>query len=90
MLAAVARGERTLRGRSRELLPNIIAPVLVDFALRLTYAILFVAALSFLGLGAQPPTPDWGLMAAENRGIMTVNPGRASPRRWSSACSPSA
>lgn len=74
ILAAVARGERTLTLVVRELLPNIVAPVLVDFALRLTYAILFVAALSFLGLGAQPPTPDWGLMAAENRGILTVNP----------------
>ena len=73
VLAAVARGERTVSLLARELLPNILAPVLVDFALRLTYAILFVAALSFLGLGAQPPTPDWGLMAAENRGILTVN-----------------
>jgi peptide/nickel transport system permease protein len=74
ILAAIARGERTLTVVAREVLPNIVAPVLVDFALRLTYAILFVAALSFLGLGAQPPTPDWGLMAAENRGILTVNP----------------
>ena len=74
ILSAVARGERTSWVVVREVLPNIAAPVLVDFALRLTYAILFVAALSFLGLGAQPPTPDWGLMAAENRGILTVNP----------------
>jgi peptide/nickel transport system permease protein len=74
ILAAIARGERTGSVVARELLPNIVAPGLVDFALRLTYAILFVAALSFLGLGAQPPTPDWGLMAAENRGILTVNP----------------
>jgi len=73
ILAAIARGEPTFIVVTRELLPNITAPVLVDFALRLTYAILFVAALSFLGLGAQPPTPDWGLMAAENRGILTVN-----------------
>jgi peptide/nickel transport system permease protein len=72
--AALARGERTASVVGRELFPNVLAPGLVDFALRLTYAILFVAALSFLGLGAQPPTPDWGLMAAENRGILTVNP----------------
>jgi peptide/nickel transport system permease protein len=45
-----------------------------EFGLRLTYGILFVATLSFLGLGVQPPASDWGLMVAENRGLITVAP----------------
>ena len=55
-------------------LPNVSGPVLAEFGLRLTYAILFVATLSFLGLGVQPPSPDWGLMVAENRGLLTIAP----------------
>jgi peptide/nickel transport system permease protein len=72
--AAQARGERDVSVMLREILPNIAAPVLSDFALRITYAIVFVATLNFLGLGAQPPEPDWGLMIAENRGILPVAP----------------
>lgn len=74
ILSAVARGERTQALIFREIAPNIAAQLLVEFALRFTYAILFIAALSFLGLGAQPPSSDWGLSAAENRIILTVNP----------------
>ena len=51
-----------------------MAPVLAEFGLRLTYGILFVSGLSFLGLGVQPPRPDWGLMVAENRGLISVAP----------------
>jgi peptide/nickel transport system permease protein len=72
--AAQARGERVGAILLREILPNIVAPVLAEFGLRLTYGILFVSGLSFLGLGVQPPRPDWGLMVAENRGLISVAP----------------
>jgi peptide/nickel transport system permease protein len=72
--AAQARGERTASIIVRELLPNAAAPVIADYALRLTYAIIFVSTLSFLGLGARPPSSDWGLMVSESRGFLTVSP----------------
>jgi peptide/nickel transport system permease protein len=72
--AAQARGERTHAILVREVLPNIAAPAIADFALRITYAIIFVATLNFLGLGAQPPEPDWGLMVAESRNFLSVQP----------------
>ncbi len=74
VLSAQARGERDLSIIFREVLPNVSGPTLAEFGLRLTYGILFVATLSFLGLGVQPPTPDWGLMVAENRALITVAP----------------
>jgi peptide/nickel transport system permease protein len=72
--AAKARGERGLAIVFREILPNIVGPALTEFGLEVTYAVLFVAGLSFLGLGVQPPNADWGLMVAENRGILPVAP----------------
>jgi peptide/nickel transport system permease protein len=72
--AAQARGERTPAILVREVLPNIAAPAIADIALRITYAIIFVATLNFLGLGAQPPAPDWGLMVAESRNFLSVQP----------------
>jgi peptide/nickel transport system permease protein len=74
VLSAEARGESDASIIFREVLPNVSGPVLAEFGLRLTYAILFVATLSFLGLGVQPPAPDWGLMVAENRGLLIVAP----------------
>ncbi|MFT3874155.1 MAG: ABC transporter permease [Nocardioides sp.] len=74
VVAAQARGERDSSVMLHEVLPNIAAPMLSDYALRITYAIVFVATLNFLGLGAQPPNPDWGLMIAENRQILPVAP----------------
>jgi peptide/nickel transport system permease protein len=74
VLSAQARGERDLSIIFREVLPNVSGPALAEFGLRLTYGILFVATLSFLGLGVQPPASDWGLMVAENRGLITVAP----------------
>jgi len=74
VLSAQARGERDLTIIFREVLPNVSGPTLAEFGLRLTYGILFVATLSFLGLGVQPPASDWGLMVAENRGLITVAP----------------
>ena len=72
--SARARGERGSYVMAVEMLPNIRGPLLVDYGLRLTAAILLVAALSFLGLGLQPPASDWGLMIGENRIAMTIQP----------------
>lgn len=55
----------------RHILPNAVAPVIVEGTLRLALAILAEAALSFLGLGTQPPAPTWGQMIAEGRAVMT-------------------
>lgn len=60
--AAQLRGESAASVIGRELLPNVADLLLVEFALRSSSALLLVGALSFLGLGLSPPTPDWGLM----------------------------
>ena len=72
--AAIAVGEKRHRIIFSELLPNVTSSLLVEFGLRMTYSIGLVAAVSFLGLGLQPPAADWGLMINENRGSMTVQP----------------
>jgi len=72
--AARSRGESHLYILFGEILPNTWAPLTVEASLRVTFAILAAAALSFLGLGAQPPDTDWGLMIAEARKFMTVAP----------------
>jgi peptide/nickel transport system permease protein len=59
-------GERPLRIMFREILPNVMPAILVEFTVRLGYAIFTVATLSFLGFGIQPPTPDWGADIAAN------------------------
>jgi peptide/nickel transport system permease protein len=74
VLAARARGEKIRWIVFREILPNIWPTLLVEVALRLTYAVMFIAALSFLGLGVQPPSSNWGVMVAENELLLTVNP----------------
>jgi peptide/nickel transport system permease protein len=71
--AAVARGERALAVIGREVLPNILAPVLVDAGLRFTYSILIIASVNYLGLGLQPPRSDWALMVTENRQYISLN-----------------
>ena len=65
--AARARAEGAGYILFREILPNAWPPLIVEASLRVTYAILLGSALSFLGLGAQPPSSDWGLMIAEAR-----------------------
>jgi peptide/nickel transport system permease protein len=65
--AARARAEGPGYILFREILPNAWPPLIVEASLRVTYAILLGSALSFLGLGAQPPSSDWGLMIAEAR-----------------------
>jgi ABC-type dipeptide/oligopeptide/nickel transport system permease subunit len=72
--AAAARGERTAAILWRELLPNIVPTITADIGLRLTYAIILVASVNFLGLGLQPPDADWGLMVSENRSGLNLNP----------------
>lgn len=66
--AARARGERLPWIIRREILPNALVPLVAEFGLRLVFSILFISGLSFLGLGVQPPTADWGVMVRENLG----------------------
>jgi peptide/nickel transport system permease protein len=75
--AARARGERPVSIVVREIAPNIIGPLVSDLALRVTYGVLFVAALNFLGLGAKPPSPDWALSIASSLGYVQVQPWAA-------------
>ncbi|MEV6349145.1 ABC transporter permease [Actinoplanes sp. NPDC051851] len=72
--AARARGEGVWYILAREVLPNILDVVLVEFAMRASWVLLLISSLSFLGFGANPPTPDWGLMVAENRSLMALVP----------------
>jgi peptide/nickel transport system permease protein len=72
--AARARGEGTWSILRREVLPNITDVVCVETAMRASWVVLLISSLSFLGFGADPPTPDWGLMVAENRTAITVVP----------------
>ena len=60
LAAARLQGEKSPWIMFREILPNVLPPILVEFTVRLGYAIFTVATLSFLGFGVQPPTPDWG------------------------------
>jgi len=71
--AARARGDRARYIVLRELLPNVVAPVIVEGSIRVSFAIMLGATLSYLGLGAQPPASDWGLMVAEARDYMFRN-----------------
>ena len=57
-----------------ELLPNVAGPLLVEFGIRVNFAVVFVAGLNFLGLAAQPPSSTWGLMIAEGRNLLPINP----------------
>lgn len=72
--AARAIGCSNLRILLSEVLPNVMGPLIVVATLEVAHAILLESALSFLGLGVQPPTPSWGLMVAEARGLMFFDP----------------
>jgi peptide/nickel transport system permease protein len=72
--AARARGERTATVVLRELLPNVLDVLLVEYAMRWSWMLLSFSSLSFLGFGVTPPTPDWGLMIAENRRRLAIAP----------------
>jgi peptide/nickel transport system permease protein len=75
--AARALGLSHLRIMFRHILPNTFSPILVQTTIDLAYAILDLAALSFLGLGVQPPTADWGSMLAEGREYMLISSNTA-------------
>jgi peptide/nickel transport system permease protein len=66
--AAQLRGESWLYIVFREVLPSVVPTLVVEASLRFSYAIFLVASLGFLGVGARPPSADWGLMVNENRG----------------------
>jgi peptide/nickel transport system permease protein len=70
--AARLRDERGTYIMFAELLPNVMPPILVEFTVRLGYAIFTVASLSFLGLGIQLPTPDWGLDISQNISVVSA------------------
>jgi peptide/nickel transport system permease protein len=70
--AARLRGERAPYIMFAEILPNVMQPILVEFTVRLGYAIFAVATLSFLGFGIQPPTADWGGDISVNYGLITA------------------
>lgn len=71
--AARTRGESNITIVRRELLPNVLDVVLVEGAMRWSWMLLTFSALSFLGFGVSPPTPDWGLMIASSRNFMSVS-----------------
>jgi peptide/nickel transport system permease protein len=81
--AAIARGERVSWIVLGEMLPNVAAPVVIETTIRVAFAVMLFATLSFLGLGAQPPASEWGLMVSEARRFlhqapwMIVAPGAA-------------
>lgn len=72
--AAVARGESRGYVIAAEVLPNAMGPLIVEATIRVSFAIMLGATLGFLGLGAQPPSSEWGLMIAEARQFMFRNP----------------
>jgi peptide/nickel transport system permease protein len=72
--AARVRGETRRYIVSREILPNAMGPLLVEASMRFSYSIFLIASLGFLGLGVQPPSPDWGLQIAEARNFLTIAP----------------
>jgi peptide/nickel transport system permease protein len=69
--AARLRNERTPYVLFGEILPNVMAPIVVEFTVRLGYAIFLAASLSFLGFGIQAPAPDWGLQVSEHYGVIS-------------------
>ena len=75
--AARALGLGNLRIIHRHVIPNVLAPIIVQVSLSLSLAILSESALSFLGLGTQPPTPSWGNMLSEGRQFLEIAPWNA-------------
>jgi peptide/nickel transport system permease protein len=72
--AAVAAGAGHWRILRRHILPNAMAPLIVQLSFLFAYAVLTEATLSFLGVGAVPPTPTWGNIMAEGRSLFQVYP----------------
>jgi peptide/nickel transport system permease protein len=72
--AARVRGETRSYVLFREILPNSLPPLLVEASMRFSYSIFLVASLGFLGLGVQPPSPDWGLQINQARAFFAIAP----------------
>ncbi|MCJ9728806.1 MULTISPECIES: ABC transporter permease [unclassified Bradyrhizobium] len=72
--AAIARGEGAGWIIFREMLPNVMAPIVIESTIRVSFAVMLFATLSFLGVGAQPPASEWGLMVADARQYMYQAP----------------
>jgi peptide/nickel transport system permease protein len=70
--AARLRGEKTPYIMFVEILPNVMSPIIVEFTVRIGYAVFAIAALSFLGFGVQPPSPDWALDISTNYGLVNA------------------
>ncbi|MFQ5856534.1 MAG: ABC transporter permease [Anaerolineae bacterium] len=58
----------------KHILPNVLAPLIVNASLTMSFAVLIEASLSYLGLGAQPPMPSWGMMLGRGRAVMQYSP----------------
>jgi peptide/nickel transport system permease protein len=71
---AELQGMRPVKVMVKEILPNLISPLMVEAGLRLTYSIVIIAGLAFLGFGQPPPTANWGTMINENRIGLQLNP----------------
>ena len=74
VVAARALGCSTLRILLSEIMPNLLNNLIVVATLEIAHAVILEAALSFLGLGVQPPLPSWGLMVAEGREYLLFDP----------------
>ncbi len=72
--AAKLRGENDFSIMLRELVPNLLGVLAVEGSIRLGYAIFLIASLGFLGVGVQPPTPDWGVMVSDAQGYASQSP----------------
>jgi peptide/nickel transport system permease protein len=72
--AAELQGMRPAKVMRKEILPNLVSPLMVETGLRMTYSILIIAGLAFLGFGPQPPAANWGVMINENREGLALNP----------------
>jgi len=72
--AAELQGMRPAKVMRKEILPNLVIPLMVEAGLRMTYSILIIAGLAFLGFGPQPPAANWGVMINENREGLALNP----------------
>lgn len=72
--AARIRGENHLYIMFMEILPNALGAIIVEATARIAYSVMTVSALGFLGIGLQPPTPDWGMLVSENKSIISIAP----------------
>jgi len=72
--AAISQGATDLRVLLRHVLPNVLSPLFVQASLRMATALLLASSLSFLGLGVQPPMPEWGAMLANGRSYLSTSP----------------